>query len=424
VKPFPRLLLTVFFCGAAHAASVDTSGFIESGGCRVLGSESSIARMREISSQGTVTWVGRCVNGLIDGPGVLRHEGVESTESARVRRFAFWLSGTAQAGRRVGFWRRESVNRFEDSPRVWTSLAEIRYVDGAARGAVRDLPVRGPDVFSPAFRALITRFESAHPRETAAAPAGAPPAPAAAPAVTPAPDDSRKADAPASVPAAPRQPPAPSVPDAAPPTSAITPAQPAPATPGTPTPAAPPLPSPSLAHRTLPVGPSVPPPSGAPSRDRGLKHLAPPGTALPAPAPPPLAGQRLLEQPTDCRLERINDHPVGEDWIELPSREALRVTGWAVDPLRDALRGPPVVPPQAWLRIYQRGGAGLLLPLQRLAARKDAAQIPRTGPEFAGAFAVTVESGRLKSGDYSVAIVQRLDNDLAVCISLGRMRLH
>lgn len=378
--------------GVALPATAATSAFVESGGCRILAGDASVARMREIAAQGSVTWDGKCVNGLIEGPGVLRHEGVEVT-AGRTRRFAFWLSGRARAGMREGTWRRESVNRFEDSPRVWTSLAEIRYVDGVARGATRELPVRGPDAFSARFRALIARFEGA------TSGAGAPPLAAAT--------RPQAADPPARPPS-----PAPSAP--APPA----PIPNEPAAPSANAPARkddPRADAPASAARALP---------DSAGRERGLKHLAPPGTALPAPAPPALEGQRLLEQADGCLLEQINGRNVGEDWIEVSVRDALRISGWAVDPARPGPGNDPAIPASAWLRVYQRGGTGALVALSREGARQDSIQVRRSAPESAGAFRVVIEAGRLKPGDYSVAIVQRLDRDLAICKSLGRLRLH
>ena len=125
--PLARNLLTACLMLAGTTASPAAEplvSFTESRGCRIIGSPSSVARLQEIAAQGTVTWDGKCINGLIDGQGALRHQGVVR-ENERNRRYAFFLTGSAAAGKLQGTWLRETFNMFEDSAKYWTSLATI-----------------------------------------------------------------------------------------------------------------------------------------------------------------------------------------------------------------------------------------------------------------------------------------------------------
>ncbi len=128
--------------------------FIESGGCRILATESSVKRMQEIAVGGSVTWDGRCAEGLISGTGVLRQEGV-FIEGGRSKHFAYYYSGKAKNGVRTGPWTRESLERFDDSARSWTSLARVEFLNGVAKGAPKPIPVRGADQHSKSFTTRV-----------------------------------------------------------------------------------------------------------------------------------------------------------------------------------------------------------------------------------------------------------------------------
>ncbi len=144
--------------------------FIESGGCRILATESSVKRMQEIAVGGSVTWDGRCAEGLISGTGVLRQEGV-FIEGGRSKHFAYYYSGRAKNGVRTGPWTRESLERFDDSARSWTSLARVEFLNGVAKGAPKPIPVRGADQHSKSFTTRVLDPEAK--RAQAIAPASA-----------------------------------------------------------------------------------------------------------------------------------------------------------------------------------------------------------------------------------------------------------
>ena len=366
--------------------------FTESGGCRLRGSMASVTRQREIAAQGSVTWEGRCVGGYIDGPGNLRHQGLV-LESGRSRRYAFHLTGVARAGMRTGSWRRESFNMFEDGDKYWTSLATINYADGVAKGAAKARPARGNDDFSPSFRQFLAGID----RELAAR------------------NNPRRTDDRAATSA-----PAPLAASQAPPVPVPPPAAAAP-----PSPTAPAAPQLALAQPRSPAPSSGGTAAVPDSRGNGLKLLATPGTRLPAPAPPALPQQQILEQRGTCAIDQINGRAVGEDTIAAASSQPLRVAGWAADPNKPRAPEPPHIPERAWIRFYERnGGPGLLVDMPRNAERPDVARaLGHAGYARAG-FRITVDPGRLRPGEYTVAIVQGFGADLAICSSIGRLSLH
>ena len=51
------------------------AAFVEANGCKLLGAERAVMRLKEIAAQGTVIWDGQCKGGLIEGKGLLREEG-------------------------------------------------------------------------------------------------------------------------------------------------------------------------------------------------------------------------------------------------------------------------------------------------------------------------------------------------------------
>src|SRR3990172_9781192 len=101
-------------------AQTKLSAFVEANGCKLLAAEAAVKRMKEIASQGSVTWDGNCKSGLIDGRGVLRQEGTVII-GGKTKKYAYFLSGIAKNGIRSGSWRRETFDRFVDSPRFYTS---------------------------------------------------------------------------------------------------------------------------------------------------------------------------------------------------------------------------------------------------------------------------------------------------------------
>ena len=110
---------------------------------------------------------------------------------------------------------------------------------------------------------------------------------------------------------------------------------------------------------------------------------------------------------------------VGADPIIASSADTLRISGWAADP-----RGPRV-PEQAWVRLFDRGGGpGLLVEMPRNTQRPDVAKAMGDPAYGKAGFRLALPAGRLAPGEYTVAIVQQLGNELAVCASVGRLSLR
>lgn len=133
----------------------------------------------------------------------------------------------------------------------------------------------------------------------------------------------------------------------------------------------------------------------------------------------PIQQQKILEQTGACYVDEINDVIVGADPIIASSAEPLRISGWAADP-----RGPRI-PVQAWVRLYDRGtGPGLLIEMPRNIERPDVAKA-LGDPAYAKAgFRLALAAGRVAPGEYTVAIVQQLGSELAVCTAVGRLSLR
>lgn len=367
--------------------------FTEAGGCRVRGSPESTARLKEIASEGSVTWLGKCTGGYIDGAGIMRHQGLTRTND-RARRYVFYFSGTAKAGVRVGTWSRETLNMFEDSSRYWTSLATITYVDGVAKGAPKLRDVRSNAEFSAPFRALLA--------ETDRQLAGTQEKPAPTPDTGPL---ARSAAPPAPQP----EPPASAKPDPGGATTAaagLPPRGEAPLPPAAATAASPPrqAQTPSAGRYS----------AGSAFQGSGLKPLNSPATPLAAAAQP----QEVFEQATACSIDEINGTVVRPEPIVASAGQPLRISGWAADPRQ------PRIPEQAWIRLFDRGGGpGLLLEMPRNANRPDVANALGNAIYARAGFVVTIEPGRLSPGEYTIAIVQQLGGRMAVCTATGRMSL-
>ncbi len=369
-------------------AAEPLAAFVESRGCHVLASPTSVARLREIAAEGSVTWDGACRNGLIDGSGTLRHEG-RVAEKEKIRHYAFYLSGNANKGARQGTWRREAFNMFEGSTRYWTSLGTVTYVDGLAKGAPKLLETRSNADFSATFREFLATVD----RKLAAAPGQ--PSPVAA---APGPDGATPPAA-----AAPRENPQIANPNAA---------------------------ADRNIARAADSGPRGAP--GRPDNSAGTESGAPrfQGSGLglggatglrlgPASPPPAAQAQKILEQSTACYVDTINDSVIHVEPIIAQAGAPLRITGWAADPRA------PRIPEKAWVRLYDRGGGpGLMLEMPRNVDRPDVAKAMGSQLYAKSGFSLVVEPGRTTPGEYTVAIVQQLDDVLAVCTSVGRLSLR
>jgi hypothetical protein len=128
--------------------------------------------MKEIASQGSVTWQGVCKNGFISGTGVLREEG-QTAIDGRTRKFAYFYSGSANKGVRSGQWKRESFEKFSDSPQFTAGIATVEFVNGFAVGAPKPVAVSSwSHTRSVSARILATALKSSlsrRRRATAAA---------------------------------------------------------------------------------------------------------------------------------------------------------------------------------------------------------------------------------------------------------------
>ena len=400
----PRLALMILLgCLLAlpmHAqAAVALHEFAETGGCRVRGSPESIARLKEIAAEGSVTWDGKCTGGYIGGAGVLRHQGVTKAND-RARRYVFYFSGSAKAGVRVGTWSRETFNMFEDSSKYWTSLATINYVDGLAKGAPKLRDVRSNADFSAPFRAFLAetdkRLSNAQEKPAPAPEAGV---------------QARAVPAPAA--ALPEQ-------QAERPVIARSESPPVAIAPTAPLPRTEPPPPPSTAVPASLSRPATPPSStgrysaGSAFQGSGLKPRESPGAPLAAAPQQP----EVLEQNTACSVDEINGTVVRPEPIVASAGQPLRISGWAADPRQ------PRIPDQAWIRLFDRGGGpGLLLDMPRNTNRPDVASAMGNALYARAGFVVTIEPGRLAPGEYTVAIVQQLGGIMAVCTATGRLSL-
>ena len=335
---------------AKAAASTSEKGplyvFIESGGCRILATEASVRRMQDIAVGGSVTWDGRCDDGLISGTGVLRQEGV-FIEGGRSKHFAYYYSGRARNGIRVGSWTRESLERFDDSVTSWTSLAHVEFVDGVARTAPRPVPVGGANRHTESFTARVLDPEAKRARAMAEAPS--PTADVTA----------RSASATVSgpvttyAPAAGTAPPVPS-PVAGPKavTPSATPVAPPAAAPVTPAPTSVPAPAPSAIVKATPPAPvALPAPQAQP------KPAVPAATA-PAPVSAPmLAPIAATQVPTPAVAPKVVAPPtapavppVAASVTPAPTSAPAPVPvaiAKAIPPAPVALPSPPQAPPKS-----------------------------------------------------------------------------
>ena len=140
--------------GKPAGANAGLVVFADSRGCKLWSSESAAKRMKEIASRGAVTWQGVCKSGFISGTGVLREEG-QSVLDGRTKKFAHFLSGNAIRGVRTGRWKRESFEKFSDSPTFTSGIATLEFVHGAALGAPRPVAVTSWSQYSASFSTRV-----------------------------------------------------------------------------------------------------------------------------------------------------------------------------------------------------------------------------------------------------------------------------
>lgn len=128
--------------------------FADSRGCKLWTSEPEARRRTRIASHGAVTWLGFCKNGFISGAGVLREEG-EAAIGGRSIRFAYFLTGSANKGFNTGQWRRESFEKYSDSPTFTAGIATLDFVDGISVGAPTPVAVTSWSQYSIGFSTRI-----------------------------------------------------------------------------------------------------------------------------------------------------------------------------------------------------------------------------------------------------------------------------
>ena len=135
--------------------------------------------------------------------------------------------------------------------------------------------------------------------------------------------------------------------------------------------------------------------------------------------PPLTQERRMIVQTRACAVDTINEASARDQPIAVSQAKALRIAGWAADP--HAAR----IPEKAWIRLYgSSGGPGLLIDLPRNTERLDVAR-SLGDPAYARAgFRVELAPGRLPTGDYTVAIIQQLGEELAVCQAMAKLRIR
>lgn len=152
---------------------------------------------------------------------------------------------------------------------------------------------------------------------------------------------------------------------------------------------------------------------------RGLQPPGATGLRLGPDATATVQPQKIVEQTGACYIDEINDAIISADPIVASSADPLRISGWAADP-----RGPRV-PEQAWVRLFDRGGGpGMLIAMQRNVERPDVARAMGDPAYAKTGFRLALAAGQLAPGEYTVAIVQQLGSELAVCTAVARLSLR
>ncbi len=366
--------------------------FAESRGCRVLASVRSATRLKEIAAQGSVTWDGQCRNGLIDGPGVLRHQG-STREKDRTRHYAFYLSGNASAGKRIGLWRRESFNKFADNHQYRASITSIPYVDGVATDPLRQIAIRSDADFSASFRELLRAIDRKPDAEEARTESGTAGRLASAPEPLPA-AGTRIAPATALSAA-----PAPVLPPAA--TAAVDPGATLPAT---------------RTERPVPAREAYD--DQARRRADSLNPYGSVAMWLAQISQATARAPKAIDAGGGCVLETINEARVGTVTIAVDPTEPLRISGRAADPGR----APDMQ--RAWVRfINSAGGPAVVVDIPRASANPDGTSNTPGAAHLNAHFRVTLAAGRLSAGEYLVSVVQQRGNEFSVCGTAGKLQV-
>ena len=436
--------------------------FTDSRGCKLWSSESAAKRMKEFASQGTVTWQGVCKNGFISGLGVLREEG-QSVIGGRTRKFAHFLSGTANKGVRTGQWKRESFEKFSDSPNFTSGIATLEFVHGSAVGAPRPVAVTSWSQYSVNFstriltpalkeQSLTALARDTRPTEVLA---DSPPSKRVEPVASP--------ETPVSPPAAPpmAQQQAASLP--------VPPVTPPPVKPAESAPVA----TVATAPATAPAPNPAPPPAKAPASESATSSVFSLASALksalasalgqaPAPAPTPApAGTTLSAKPvpavvaaklpaapgaapaanqarelpvklaaeipsfvegqsfsfgSGCYMDTLDGQLWENQVLAVKDQKSIRINGWAVD---DEAK---MLPEATYLRLENSSGR-----------RFYAATIPEDRPDVAkylgqaafvkSGYRALVSAENLPAGEYEAMILMNVGGRNLLCGNGRKLRL-
>jgi hypothetical protein len=389
--------------------------FVDSKGCRLYAADSAVKRMREIDAVGSVTWDGKCQGGLASGPGLLRQEGM-SVEGGRSKRFAYYFSGTAQKGVRTGPWTRETYDRFVDSPKSWTSLARMEFVQGIAKGAPRPVPVGGQNQHTDAFRTRVLEPDSK-------------PELPAEPAANPLPS-LIVADSLASKPVEPTVPPPLPAPKAL-----ASAARPTPPTPE-PVPAPAPLPvkavgtAPTVVPSASPVSAPVPAKPLTTKVETALVAVPVPVamTVTPTTSPVKEVPTRLTPDipasiesqsfafGTGCYMDTLDGRIWENEVLPVKNRKAIRINGWGVDDEGKRLSEA------TFLRLEGTAGRSYYaatIPVDR----PDVAKFLGNTEYLSSGYRAFVSAENIPAGEYEVVIVMNAGGRNILCGNGRKLKL-
>ncbi|MBK6639298.1 MAG: hypothetical protein IPG34_17550 [Rhodocyclaceae bacterium] len=372
---------------AARTASAKGSEwFVESGGCRVYAKGPALARLKEMAERGKVTWAGRCVKGQIHGPGVLSETG-EVAVKGRTKRYAYYLSGRADKGRRTGEWKRETMERFVDSSKIWTSLSRQNWVDGVAKGKAKLVKVESDNQHSDIFVRKVLDPERKYDSAAKTTPLQAP--------EPSSPETGLKLASADSVTLA----------GTAQAALTSTPVAPIP----TPTPAA------TASAEPAPVAPPTPP-SVATAPVRVTLRSVPAPTIRLTETQPPFIKPDKLQLVSSCHMDTLNDKTWGMEVLPVADKKAIRITGWALDDVSRGLAKATV------LVIESAEGRRYFAPTLPV-ERPDVADFFKA-PSFKGAgYKAVISAEGLPAGDYEVAVVMETADRALLCTNGRRLRL-
>jgi hypothetical protein len=372
---------------AARTASAKSSEwFVESGGCRVYAKGPALARLKEMAERGKVTWAGRCVKGQIHGPGVLSETG-EVAVKGRTKRYAYYLSGRADKGQRTGEWKRETMERFVDSSKIWTSLSRQNWVDGVSKGKAKLVKVESDHQHSDIFVRKVLDPERKYDSAAKTTPLQAP--------EPSSPETGLKLASADSVTLA----------GTAQAALTSTPVAPIP----TPTPAA------TASAEPAPVAPPTPP-SVATAPVRVTLRSVPAPTIRLTETQPPFIKPDKLQLVSSCHMDTLNDKTWGMEVLPVADKKAIRITGWALDDVSRGLAKATV------LVIESAEGRRYFAPTLPV-ERPDVADFFKA-PSFKGAgYKAVISAEGLPAGDYEAAVVMDGADRTLLCANGRRLRL-